>query len=138
MQFFGSWKNDGIGGKREVNLTPLIDVSLVLVVMLLLASPLAFESSINVNKADATSQKSKSVDEDERIEIIVVSDDTVRVNKMELPREEMSIVLKPLLDRATSRAVMIGCEPGVSHGAFVNTLDQAKMCGATQIAVFER
>ena len=124
--------------EHEINLTPLIDVSLVLVVMLLLASPLAFESSISVNKSDTTAQKSETTDQDERIEIVVVTDDQVRINKMDMPREDMSAVLKPLLDRAASRTVMIGCEPGVSHGAFVNVLDQAKMCGATEIAVFER
>lgn len=119
-------------------MTPLIDVSLVLVVMLLLATPLAFESSINVNKSDTTAQKSEKTDQDERIEIVVVTDAQVRINKMDMPREDMSTVLKPLLERASNRTVMIGCEPGVSHGAFVNTLDQAKMCGATEIAVFER
>jgi len=124
--------------EHEINLTPLIDVSLVLVVMLLLASPLAFESSISVNKSDTTAQKSETTDQDERIEIVVVTDDQVRINKMDMPREDMSAVLKPLLDRAASRTVMIGCEPGVSHGAFVNVLDQAKMCGTTEIAVFER
>ena len=135
--YFGRWKS-GKDDEHEINMTPLIDVSLVLVVMLLLASPLAFESSIGVNKSDTAAQKSENTDQDERIEIVVVTDEQVRINKMDMPREDMSAVLKPLLDRASTRTVMIGCEPGVSHGAFVNTLDQAKMCGATEIAVFER
>jgi biopolymer transport protein ExbD len=133
----GRWRSND-EEKPEINLTPLIDVSLVLVVMLMLTSPLAFESSINVNKSDATTSESQVVDEDERIEIVVVSDDRVTINKMELASDEMSAVLTPLLERAESRTVMIGCEPGVTHGAFVRTLDQAKMCGATEIAVFER
>ena len=135
--YIGRWKSSQ-DNEHEINMTPLIDVSLVLVVMLLLASPLAFESSINVNKSDTTAQKSENTDQDERIEIVVVTDEQVRINKMDMPREDMSAVLKPLLDRASSRTVMIGCDPGVSHGAFVNALDQAKMCGATEIAVFER
>ncbi len=39
---------DQAGGINEVNMTPLIDVSLVLVVMLLLATPLAFGFSVAV------------------------------------------------------------------------------------------
>jgi hypothetical protein len=35
------------------------------------------------------------------------------------------------------RGVFVGCEPGVSHGAFVNVLDQARQSGATEIAVFD-
>ena len=45
---------------RDVNLTPLIDVALVLVVILLLATPLAFESSILVrNTATRGNQAEK-------------------------------------------------------------------------------
>ena len=68
--YFGRWRSSEDNG-HEINLTPLIDVSLVLVVMLLLATPLAFESSINVNKGETTAQESEATDQDERIEILV-------------------------------------------------------------------
>jgi len=38
-------------------MTPLIDVSLVLVVMLLLTTPLAFESSIGVDHASKSGRR---------------------------------------------------------------------------------
>ncbi len=41
-------------GMNEVNMVPLIDVSLVLVVMLMLATPLAFESSLAIREARTT------------------------------------------------------------------------------------
>jgi biopolymer transport protein ExbD len=44
---------------HDVNMTPLIDVSLVLVVMLLLATPLAFESSIDVKNAAQAARKAQ-------------------------------------------------------------------------------
>ena len=50
MIFPGKPKKSG-DNINEINMTPLIDVSLVLVVMLLLATPLAFESSIAIKKA---------------------------------------------------------------------------------------
>lgn len=136
MVFNGWKKNNGHG--HEINMTPLIDVSLVLVVMLLLATPLAFESSIGVRKDDATARAAKSQDQQERVEIVVVSDSDVRVNREVVARADLASVLTPLLSEAVDRTVLISCEAGVTHGAFVNVLDQAKLSGATGIAVFER
>jgi len=136
MTFNGWKKNDGYG--HEINMTPLIDVSLVLVVMLLLATPLAFESSIGVRKDDTTAQAAESKDQQERIEIVVVSDTDVKVNRERVARIDLATVLTPMLSEAVDRTVLIGCEEGVTHGAFVNVLDQAKLSGATGIAVFER
>jgi biopolymer transport protein ExbD len=41
----------GESGSYEPNMTPLIDVSLVLVVILMVATPLALQSSIGVSRA---------------------------------------------------------------------------------------
>ena len=46
----------GDGPLFEINTTPLIDVSLVLVVILMVASPLAFESSFGVHKGAPLAQ----------------------------------------------------------------------------------
>lgn len=123
---------------HEVNLTPLIDVSLVLVVMLLLATPLAFESSINVRSTPQTAQAAKVDEQNQRVELTVVSDDSVRVNRVVIARDQLPATLRPLIAANEERGVMIGCESGVSHGAFVDVLDKAKMCGARELAVFER
>jgi len=125
-------------GMHEVNMTPLIDVSLVLVVMLLLATPLAFESSIAVRKARKSAKAAEIKKIDERIELNVVSEDSVRVNRDLVDRGKLQMVLRPLLEESTSRVVVVECEAGVSHGTFVYVLDQAKMCGASEIAVSGR
>ena len=134
---FSHWRQDD-GTERQVNMTPLIDVSLVLVVMLLLATPLAFESSIGVNKDDTTAQAAASKDQQERIEILVLSDDEVEVNTKRVQREELTAALTPLLAKSVDHTVMIGCEHGIMHGTFVDVLDQAKLSGATGISVYER
>jgi biopolymer transport protein ExbD len=134
---FNAWKKSG-GYGHEINMTPLIDVSLVLVVMLLLATPLAFESSIGVRKDDSTAQSAESKDQQERIEIVVVSDGEVKVNRDLVQLADLNSILEPMLIEAVDRTVLIACEDGVTHGAFVNVLDQAKLSGATGIAVFER
>lgn len=137
MRFFRS-SNGSDMANHEVNVTPLIDVSLVLVVMLLLTTPLAFESSIDVRSAAEAARKAKEQERDPRIEIVLVSDETVRVNRTTVARADLSGTLRPLFDASDERNVMVSCGDGVTHGAFVDVLDQAKMCGAGDIAVVQR
>jgi biopolymer transport protein TolR len=120
---------------HEVNMTPLIDVSLVLVVMLLLATPLAFESSIAVRKSVDTSQAAPIPDPGERIEVRLIDEETVRLNAKTIPRESLREAMVPLLGNSLPRRVMVGCEDGVTHGAFVDVLDQVKRAGARDISV---
>jgi biopolymer transport protein ExbD len=125
-------------GLHEINMTPLIDVSLVLVVMLLLLTPLAFESSIAVRKAAASAKQSAKKEREERVEVKIISEDEVMVNRKTVLRKELSLTLRPLLANKVQRRVVIDCSDNVSHGAFVNVLDQAKLCGAGDIAVLGR
>jgi len=122
-------------GIFEPNMTPLIDVSLVLVVILMVATPLAFQSSIAVQRASQAARKAAILSNEERIEITVVSADSVIVNRSPVARAGLSTVLKPLIAASAAKVVVVRCDDRVSHGTFVGVLDDAKACGAAQIAV---
>jgi biopolymer transport protein ExbD len=129
-------RNNGkTDGMHEINVTPIIDVSLTLVVILLLLTPLVFESSIAVHRARESARSSTKEEKQERVEIGVVSEDSVLVNRRPIARANLSGVLEPLLENAAEKRVVVRCDDRVSHGAFVNVLDQAKLCGASEIAV---
>ena len=129
----GRAQNEG-SEHRETNLTPLIDVSLVLVVILLLATPLAFESSIAVRQRAQEARAAERPSPDARVELKLLSEDRVRINREVGDRAALASTLGPLLAASTPRGV-VSCADSVSHGAFVDVLDQAKLCGAIEIGV---
>ena len=119
----------------EPNMTPLIDVSLVLVVILMVATPLAFQSSIAVQAAGASGRHAAATARTERIELSVHDDGTVGVNRLVVPPAALAATLRPLLERSATRMVVVRCDDGVPHGTFVHVIDEAKRLGAAQIAV---
>ena len=123
---------------HEVNMVPLVDVSLVLVVILMLATPLALESSIAVRKSMASARRAEAKMNTERIELNIVSEDNVLVNRILVRRAKLGMTLRPLLENSQYRQVVVLCAADVPHGTFVDVLDQAKMCGALDIAVTGR
>ena len=119
----------------EVNMTPLIDVSLVLVVILLLATPLAFESSFGVRKTTASARRADVVEKEARIELAIESDQAVRVNRTVVPIHELGEFLAPLISESPTGDVIVKCSDGVAHGTFVHVLDVTKLNGANDIAI---
>jgi biopolymer transport protein TolR len=120
---------------HDPNMTPLIDVCLVLVIILLVSTPMAFQSSIAVQRAAQAGKAAKYTAKSERVEITLVSPEVVLVNQNQIPRASLAGLLKPLLEASATKLVVVRCGDGISHGAFVSVLDDAKACGASQIAV---
>lgn len=126
---------EGDPGMNEVNLTPVIDVSLVLVVILLLATPLAFESNFGVNRAQASAQESVEETTEPRIELAIVSEETVRINREEVSLDDFGERIGALLNGGGTRDVTVTCGDQVTHGTFVRVLDLTKLNGARDVAV---
>jgi len=122
-------------GIHDVNMTPLIDVSLVLVVILMVATPMAFQSGIQVRNAATSGRAAVEQARAERVEITIVSADSILVNRDLVTRATLSGILKPLIAQSATKTVVVRCDGRVPHGSFVSVLDEAKSCGAAQIAV---
>ena len=119
----------------EINMTSLIDVSLVLVVVLLVATPLAFQSSILVRSTVAAGQQAEVDTKSERVEVEILNPEELIVNRIPTSRDDFAETLRPLLAASTTRAVIVRCGNDVPHGAFVSVIDEAKQCGASGIAI---
>jgi len=122
-------------GIYEPNMTPLIDVSLVLVVILMVATPMALQSSIQVQKTATSARTAAETSRQERVEVTVVSPESLTVNREPKARGELAVAVAPLLRASATRAVAVRCQAGVTHGTVVGVLDELKQLGAAQIAV---
>ena len=124
-------------GIHEPNMTPLIDVSLVLVVILMVATPLAFQSGIAVNAAAKSGRVAKAQTRLERVEVSLLADGRVQVNRDVVERAALGATLKPLLAQSTNGLVVVRCDDGLPHGDFVSVIDEARGLGASKIAIVE-
>jgi len=123
------------GPLSEVNMTPLIDVSLVLVIILLLATPLAFESSFGLRRTRTANTETGEEAVVTRVSVDILSDTEVMVNETVVDVVDLPATIAPLIDAADSKEVAVHCAGEVSHGTFVQVLDITKLSGAMGIAV---
>jgi len=126
-----------MAGITDPNMTPLIDVSLVLVVILMVATPLALQSGIGVSSASSTGKKAAPTHTD-RVEVSVLSADSIVVNRALVSRDHLALTLHEVLAESGTRQVVVRCADRVPHGDFVAVLDEARAQGAAEIAVAGR
>ena len=125
-------------GIFEINMTPLIDVSLVLVVILMVATPLALQSSIALRTAGANARPAAKGPAPPRIDIAVLDEQSVRVNREVVARADLPVLLAQIVHDRQAPLVVVRCADGVKHGTFVSVLDDVRAQGATNIAVVGR
>ncbi len=128
----------GSEGITDPNMTPLIDVSLVLVVILMVATPLAFQSSIALRTASASGRAAAATARTDRVEVTVHPDGRVQVNRALVTRDQLAAELQQALGASATKLVVVRCDDAVPHGDFVHVLDEARGQGAVQIAVVGR
>jgi biopolymer transport protein ExbD len=123
-------------GIYEVNMTPLIDVSLVLVVILMVATPMALQSSISLQRAGSQAAQATVESKPEtRIEVEIEAEDRILVNGTAVPRAALRATVKALVAAHPKAPVLVACAGAATHGTFVYALDEAKQAGAAHVAV---
>lgn len=115
----------------EINITPLVDVVLVLLVIFMLTAPV-LQSGIEVNVP-----KTKTVREitQQRMVITINKDQEVflqdkPVNLADLP----SLIAKPGVD-PSQQVVYLEADQRVPFGAFASVMDAVKQAGITHVSI---
>jgi biopolymer transport protein ExbD len=131
----GSW--DDIS---EINIVPLADLSLVLLIVLMIISPMIMQSMIKVYASGAAvAAAAEEKKEQEKPLFIQIKKNGFLLNTKALDSEDsLFIHLKGELSRKTDKTVMITVDKGVTHGTVVHVLDLTKQAGADKLSLIKR
>lgn len=124
----------------EVNVVPLADVSLVLLIILLVLSPMMTQSMLQIQAAGA-----KPAPEDgapapapEPVLVVTLTPDAVMAGGMTFPGfGEFMSYLQTELPRRSDRKVFVAPHPEVPHGRVVHMLETLQYLGATSVALVQ-
>lgn len=126
---FGGGDDDLISG---INVTPLVDVVLVLLVIFLITAPVIYQSAIKVQlpKAATGEQSQKSP-----LTFTVTREGGVVWGVEALAWEELSKRLVALGDRAQEETAMISADQATPHGSVVRLMDMLRQVGLTKFGL---
>jgi biopolymer transport protein TolR len=115
----------------DINVTPLVDVVLVLLIIFMVVTPL-LEKDIPVRTPDSEKVEDVQNVPQDQIVVYVNRNGEMRLNTDRVGEGEFVGKLKTLLDpkAEVDRVVFIVAEDGCNYGKFVRILDSAREAGA--------
>lgn len=111
----------------EINVTPFVDVMLVLLIIFMITAPL-LQQGIDVDLPQA---KGKEMSPTERIILTIKKDGTIYVDKS---RTEMN-ALKSKLANAADRDVYLKADKDVSYGLVVEVMGELREIGIEKLGM---
>ena len=115
-----------------INVTPLVDVGLVLVIIFMVTAPLFEQPALNVNLPKANT---KEGEEKENITVTLTPDGKMAVNEQEVTRETLPPVLKKKIQHSDEKHVILRADKESLHGDLLMVMRFAKELGAKSMAI---
>jgi biopolymer transport protein ExbD len=119
------------GVVAEINITPLTDVFLVLLIIFMVTSSVVANQSKQVDLPGAQ----VSDNTPQGVTVTVLSDGSMLVNDVPTPEAQLYGALEAVLKDAREKLVILRGDKNVLLGKAVNILDVAQQAGATGIAL---
>ena len=123
----------GRGGTiAAINVTPLVDVVLVLLIILMVASTYIVAQTLKV-----TLPKSKSTDgmADKPQTVAIMKDGTLRWNEAPVTETELVVDLAAAAKADPDMNLVVSADQETKHGQVVHVIDVAKQQGVTKFAI---
>lgn len=119
----------------EINITPLTDIFLVLLIIFMISSSAMLESGMNVKLPSAKTTALTQTEAGKPIYVTVGKDGAILVNELQANEASLPQVLKEALDKTTNKAVVIRGDEAIFLGKAVKVMDAARAAGAEKIAI---
>jgi len=134
----GSIETGGQKELAEVNITPLGDVSLTLIIILMVISPMILQSMIKVHSSKAV-RSTQAEETKEKPLFVRITNEAIYLNTEKMgSEEEFSLRLIKELGNKSDKSVMITANKEVPHGKVVRILDISRQSGAVKLSLVKR
>jgi len=121
------------GVKADINVTPLVDVMLVLLIIMMLIAPM-LQQGVSVRLPKAENSVDKPETQGQTV-VAIAANKSLYLNAKPVPEAELTRKITELLEAKTEKIVLIKADEEVEYGAVMATMDQLRQAGIEDIGL---
>lgn len=126
----------GVGNNRkvlgEINVVPLVDVMLVLLIIFMVAAPMMVQGlDVNLPETDSGALKSS----DDLLIMSVTSQGQVYLDEFEVPIDGLADKIKSVTSRKPQTRVYLRADKDVPYGVVVKVMAEARAAGVADLGM---
>lgn len=116
----------------DINVTPLVDVMLVLLIIFMVTAPL-MQQGIDVNLPKAKGKELAS--EEERIIVTVTKGNKIYINKNLIELSELGKKLQKIYERRADKEIFLKADEDIPYGFVVRTMAEIRSAGIEKLGM---
>ena len=121
------------GVKSDINVTPLVDVMLVLLIIMMLIAPM-LQQGVSLRLPTATNTFDKPESQDQTV-ISIAKDKEVYLNAKPVRESELGQKITDILEGKTEKIVLIKADEEVEYGAVMGVMDQLRQAAIEDVGL---
>ena len=119
---------------NEINVTPMIDVLLVLLIIFMMVIPMS-RKAIDLQLPDPTPDNTNSGPPPSQIVLEVLPGGTFRINTQPVAKADLQKKLKEIYDPRPDKIIFVKGDPAVKYSDVISAMDAARGSGVKVIAM---
>jgi len=119
----------------EINITPLTDLFLVLLIIFMISSSAIMESGLQVKLPTAKTTAVNTSQNGKPIYVTIAKDGQISVNNKSTTDATLTQTLKEIVSQSSDKTVIIRGDESIFLGKAVTIMDAARSAGAEKIAL---
>ncbi len=119
---------------NEINITPLTDIFLVLLIIMMVVAPLLDKQGISLTVPENVEQSQMDDKEPQILTIVVTDNDKYLIDNEEVSPDILGTVLSQQIQQYPD-GLLIQADGDASHGAVVKLMDKARYAGVKAISM---
>ena len=112
------------GLKADINVTPLVDVMLVLLIIMMLIAPM-LQQGVSVKLPQAANSADKPETQDQTV-VAVTSDKRVYLNGVPIQEAELGTKIQTLMETKKEKVVLIKGDEEAPYSAIMSAMDRLR------------
>ncbi len=121
------------GYNSEINVTPMCDVMLVLLIIIMIIAPL-LQKGVDVTLPEAANTNDKPENEEQTV-LAVTADGRFYVDQVPVRETELLTRIQSALDRKLERILLIKADEDATYGSVMAIMDQLQRAGIEDIGL---